>query len=44
MPVALGILLIAFGALVAALLPVALAITAIMATMGLMGIVSTCSR
>jgi RND superfamily putative drug exporter len=39
-PVALGILLIAFGALVAALLPVALAITAIIATMGLMGIVS----
>ncbi|MGW0470883.1 MMPL family transporter [Streptomyces coeruleorubidus] len=39
-PVALGILLIAFGALVAALLPVALAITAIMATMGLMGVVS----
>ncbi|MGW0627861.1 MMPL family transporter [Streptomyces sp. NPDC002758] len=39
-PVALGILLIAFGALVAALLPVGLAITAIMATMGLMGIVS----
>ncbi|MEU6274733.1 MMPL family transporter [Streptomyces populi] len=39
-PVALGILLIAFGALVAALLPVALAVTAIMATMGLMGIVS----
>lgn len=39
-PVALGILLIAFGALVAALLPVALAITAIVATMGLMGIVS----
>ncbi|MEU3281230.1 MMPL family transporter [Streptomyces antibioticus] len=39
-PVALGILLIAFGALVAALVPVALAITAIMATMGLMGIVS----
>ncbi|MFI2640991.1 MMPL family transporter [Streptomyces sp. NPDC018610] len=39
-PVALGILLIAFGALVAALLPVALAITAIMATMGVMGIVS----
>ncbi|MBG7698938.1 MMPL family transporter [Streptomyces sp. MC1] len=36
-PVALGILLIAFGALVAALLPVALAI---MATMGLMGLVS----
>ncbi|MFD5101358.1 MMPL family transporter [Streptomyces albidochromogenes] len=39
-PVALGILLIAFGALVAALLPVALAITAILATMGLMGVVS----
>ncbi|MGV9647857.1 MMPL family transporter [Streptomyces sp. NPDC003554] len=39
-PVALGILLIAFGAVVAALLPVALAITAIVATMGLMGIVS----
>ncbi|WP_327661007.1 MULTISPECIES: MMPL family transporter [unclassified Streptomyces] len=39
-PVALGILLIAFGALVAALLPVALAVTAIMATMGLMGLVS----
>ncbi|KUL75331.1 MULTISPECIES: MMPL family transporter [unclassified Streptomyces] len=39
-PVALGILLIAFGAIVAALLPVLLAITAIMATMGLMGLVS----
>ncbi|MER7476166.1 MMPL family transporter [Streptomyces sp. NPDC126510] len=39
-PVAFGILLIAFGALVAALLPVVLAITAIMATMGLMGVVS----
>ncbi|TQK51197.1 RND superfamily putative drug exporter [Streptomyces sp. SLBN-118] len=39
-PVALGILLIAFGALVAALLPVGLAITAIMATTGLMGVVS----
>ncbi|MFE7763823.1 MMPL family transporter [Streptomyces sp. NPDC057438] len=39
-PVALGILLIAFGAVVAALLPVALAVTAIMATMGLMAIVS----
>ncbi|CAM5588262.1 SSD domain-containing protein OS=Streptomyces glaucescens OX=1907 GN=SGLAU_26205 PE=4 SV=1 [Streptomyces glaucescens] len=39
-PVALGILLIAFGALVAALLPVLLAVTAIMATMGLMGLVS----
>lgn len=39
-PVALGILLIAFGAVVAALLPVALALTAIMATVGLMAIVS----
>lgn len=39
-PVAFGILLIAFGALVAALLPVALALTAIMATMGLMAVVS----
>ncbi|UUU25660.1 MMPL family transporter [Streptomyces sp. DSM 40750] len=39
-PVALGILLIAFGAVVAALLPVALALTAIVATMGLMAIVS----
>ncbi|WP_329379777.1 MMPL family transporter [Streptomyces sp. NBC_01716] len=39
-PVALGILLIAFGALVAALLPIALALTAIIATMGLMGVVS----
>ncbi|MFF3499694.1 MMPL family transporter [Streptomyces sp. NPDC003247] len=39
-PVALGILLIAFGALVAALLPVLLAITAIVATMGLMGVIS----
>ncbi|MFI6690704.1 MMPL family transporter [Streptomyces sp. NPDC050433] len=39
-PVALGILLIAFGALVAALLPVVLALTAIMATMGLMALVS----
>lgn len=39
-PVAFGILLIAFGALVAALLPVALAMTAIVATMGLMGLVS----
>ncbi|MEV8347962.1 MMPL family transporter [Streptomyces niveus] len=39
-PVALGILLIAFGALVAALLPVVLAVTAIMATMGLMALVS----
>ncbi|MFI6284996.1 MMPL family transporter [Streptomyces sp. NPDC051018] len=39
-PVAFGILLIAFGALVAALVPVLLAITAIIATMGLMGVVS----
>ncbi|MEU5163406.1 MMPL family transporter [Streptomyces sp. NPDC020875] len=39
-PVALGILLIAFGALVAALVPVVLAITAIMATIGLMGLIS----
>ncbi|WP_128374742.1 MMPL family transporter [Streptomyces cavernae] len=39
-PVAFGILLIAFGALVAALVPVALAITAIVATVGLMGLVS----
>ncbi|MFD7563498.1 MMPL family transporter [Streptomyces tendae] len=39
-PVALGILLVAFGALVAALVPVALAITAIIATLGLMGLVS----
>lgn len=39
-PIALGILLVAFGALVAALLPVLLAITAIMATMGLMGLAS----
>ncbi|MEU2912591.1 MMPL family transporter [Streptomyces massasporeus] len=39
-PVAFGILLIAFGALVAALLPMVLALTAIMATMGLMGVVS----
>jgi putative drug exporter of the RND superfamily len=39
-PVALGILLVAFGALVAALVPVALAITAIVATMGLMGLAS----
>ncbi|MFF4895491.1 MMPL family transporter [Streptomyces sp. NPDC001068] len=39
-PVAFGILLIAFGALVAALLPVGLAVTAIVATMGLMGLVS----
>ncbi|MFE2430634.1 MMPL family transporter [Streptomyces sp. NPDC059373] len=40
LPVALGILLIAFGALVAALLPVALAMTAFMATTGLVAVVS----
>ncbi|MFJ9737783.1 MMPL family transporter [Streptomyces sp. NPDC101166] len=39
-PVAFGILLVAFGAVVAALLPVLLSITAIMATLGLMGLVS----
>ncbi|RNG26732.1 MMPL family transporter [Streptomyces botrytidirepellens] len=39
-PVALGILLIAFGALVAALLPVALAMTAFLATTGLVAVVS----
>ncbi|MCX5233399.1 MMPL family transporter [Streptomyces sp. NBC_00233] len=39
-PLALGILLIAFGALVAAMLPVLLAITAIMATAGLMSLAS----
>ncbi|MGA4838918.1 MMPL family transporter [Streptomyces sp. G45] len=39
-PVAFGILLIAFGALVAALLPVLLALSAIVATMGLMALVS----
>ncbi|MCT2590894.1 MMPL family transporter [Streptomyces sp. N2-109] len=39
-PIAFGILLIAFGALVAALLPVLLALTAIIATMGLMAVVS----
>ncbi|MDG4859466.1 MMPL family transporter [Streptomyces sp. T-3] len=40
LPVAIGILLIAFGAVVAALVPVALAVTAILATTGLMAIVS----
>ncbi|MEU4894537.1 MMPL family transporter [Streptomyces sp. NPDC044780] len=40
LPVALGILLIAFGALVAALLPVALAMTAFLATSGLVAVVS----
>ncbi|MHA4819695.1 MMPL family transporter [Streptomyces aculeolatus] len=39
-PIAFGILLIVFGAFVAALLPVVLAMTAIVATMGLMGVVS----
>ncbi|MET9220112.1 MMPL family transporter [Streptomyces sp. NPDC003300] len=39
-PVALGILLIAFGALVAALLPVALAMTAFMAAGGVVAMVS----
>ncbi|MCZ4102057.1 MULTISPECIES: MMPL family transporter [unclassified Streptomyces] len=39
-PVALGILLIAFGALVAALLPVLLAVTAFVATTGLVAVVS----
>ncbi|WKX74493.1 MMPL family transporter [Streptomyces sp. XD-27] len=40
LPVALGILLIAFGALVAALLPVVLAMTAFLATTGLVAVVS----
>ncbi|MEU5023929.1 MMPL family transporter [Streptomyces milbemycinicus] len=40
LPVALGILLIAFGALVAALLPVLLAMTAFLATTGLVAVVS----
>lgn len=40
LPVALGILLIAFGALVAALLPVALAMSAFLATTGLVAVVS----
>ncbi|KUJ70966.1 hypothetical protein ACZ90_01310 [Streptomyces albus subsp. albus] len=40
LPVALGILLIAFGALVAALLPVVLAMTAFIATTGLVAVVS----
>ncbi|MCZ4124508.1 MMPL family transporter [Streptomyces sp. H39-S7] len=39
-PVALGILLVAFGALVAALLPVLLAVTAFVATTGLVAVVS----
>ncbi|WP_413801915.1 MMPL family transporter [Streptomyces iranensis] len=40
LPVALGILLIVFGALVAALLPVVLAMTAFLATTGLVAMVS----
>ncbi|MEU9792226.1 MMPL family transporter [Streptomyces sparsogenes] len=40
LPVALGILLIAFGALVAALLPVVLAMSAFLATSGLVAVVS----
>ncbi|WP_432047490.1 MMPL family transporter [Streptomyces asiaticus] len=40
LPVALGILLIVFGALVAALLPVLLAMTAFLATTGLVAMVS----
>ncbi|NUH40602.1 MMPL family transporter [Streptomyces samsunensis] len=40
LPVALGILLIVFGALVAALLPVLLAMTAFLATTGLVAVVS----
>ncbi|MFJ6130411.1 MMPL family transporter [Streptomyces griseoviridis] len=39
-PLALGILLVAFGALVAALLPVALAMTAFMAANGLLALIS----
>jgi RND superfamily putative drug exporter len=39
-PVTLGILLIAFGAVVAALLPVALAVTAVIAAMGLLAAAS----
>ncbi|WP_070011825.1 MMPL family transporter [Streptomyces abyssalis] len=39
-PLALGILLVAFGALVAALLPVALAVTAFVAANGLLAVVS----
>ncbi|GHE66487.1 membrane protein [Streptomyces longispororuber] len=39
-PLALGILLVAFGAVVAALLPVGLAVTACVAAFGLLGLVS----
>ncbi|MEU2725608.1 MMPL family transporter [Streptomyces smyrnaeus] len=40
-PLALGILLVAFGALVAALLPVALALTAFLAANGILALVSS---
>ncbi|MFG3256083.1 MMPL family transporter [Streptomyces sp. NPDC048172] len=40
-PLAIGILLVVFGALVAALLPVALAVTAFVAANGLLALVST---
>ncbi|GIJ48570.1 membrane protein [Virgisporangium aliadipatigenens] len=40
LPLTLGILLIAFGALVAALLPVVLAVTAVIAAAGLLAVVS----
>jgi putative drug exporter of the RND superfamily len=39
-PVTLGILLVAFGAVVAALLPVALAVTAVVGAMGLLAVAS----
>jgi RND superfamily putative drug exporter len=39
-PLALGILLVAFGALVAAVLPVTLAVTAVVAALGLLGVLS----
>ncbi len=39
-PLALGILLVAFGALVAAVIPVLLAVTAFVAALGLLGVVS----
>ena len=39
-PVTLGILLVAFGAVVAALLPVALAVTAVVAAIGLLAVAS----
>jgi len=39
-PLALGILLVAFGAIVAALVPVVLAVTAFIAALGLLGLVS----